>query len=676
MPIPETAKAAAQLTQHATAHSTTPQTRLIAGPGTGKSATIVHRLCWLLDHGVESSRIYVVSFTRASANDLKERIISACETTGHAAAVTHIQVSTLHSLALKTLRAGGLLTRFPTLYPLVLDEWELKNVFDAEFGISSEIRSTTRQKEIRRYHEAIWSTGVSDPSNYIPPDPAISAQEANTFVAFHTPRTETYACVLPGEIVRQCVEEFNTGNLDVVGLLHMEHLIVDEFQDLNPMDLEFVDLIIQRGVAGFLAGDDDQSVYSFRFANPAGIQQIPQNYPAAGLHQLTECFRSMPGILNAAATLITAFPPQNRIPKNLQSLYSQCQPTPPGIVHLWRFTTGVSEAQAIAESCRDLTTAGISPKRILILLSNRRALGPEIIAHLQGENVPFTVATAEDFRDSDIGRLLLSVLRIVCDGNDYVAHRTLLGIRDGVGVGTCNVVCESVIGAGSLNYRRIFYDPLPAGVFSTRGLRALNAAREICAQIAQWTCDDQIGARRQEIGDIIEDTIGPAARQQWESFSAALPDEMTLQEMRDYVWADSDEQQATILQRVYTRLGQDVPADAVLPERVRLMTMHGAKGLSASVVFIPGLEDTILPGTKRVPYPGLVLEAARLLYVSITRARAVCVISNAYRRFLNGKNVAQAPSRFTASLGGAFQQRPSGLQAAEIQDVVGMLQQI
>src|SRR5947208_16422875 len=105
------------------------------------------------------------------------------------------------------------------------------------------------------------------------------------------------------------------------------------------------------------------------------------------------------------------------------------------------------------------------------------------------------------------------------------------------------------------------------------------------------------------------------------------------------------------------------------------MTMHGAKGLSASIVFIPALEDTILPGTKRAPYPGLVLEAARLLYVSITRARTVCVISNAYRRFFNGRNVAQAPSRFTASLGGAFQQRRSGLQAAEIQNVVAMFQQ-
>ena len=290
--------------------------------------------------------------------------------------------------------------------------------------------------------------------------------------------------------------------------------------------------------------------------------------------------------------------------------------------------------------------------------------------------MPFTVAATEEFRDANVGRLLLSVLRIICDQNDYVAHRTLLGLRAGVGVGTCNAICEAVIGAGSLNYRRIFYDPLPAGVFSARGLRALNAARAIFAQIAQWTWDDQIGNRRQEISTIMTEVIGPAAAQQWEQFSAALPDEMVLQELRDYVWADTDEQQATILERVYTRLGRPVPVEAVLPERVRIMTMHGAKGLSGTIVFIPGLEDTILPGTKRVPYPGLVLEAARLLYVSITRARAACIMSNAYRRFFNGRNVAQAPSRFTASLGGTFQQRACGLQLSEIQGVVATVAQI
>src|SRR5437879_171199 len=145
---------------------------------------------------------------------------------------------------------------------------------------------------------------------------------------------------------------------------------------------------------------------------------------------------------------------------------------------------------------------------------------------------------------------------------------------------------------------------------------------------------------------------------------------MTLEEIRDFMWTDNDEQQAQIMERVYGRLGQPVPAEHLLPQRVRIMTMHGAKGLSSFIVFVPGLEDGLIPGPWRAPYPGLVLEAARLLYVSISRTRAACVLSFAQSRFVNGRNQRQAASRFNASLSGAFIAHQDGLSAAEVQEMI------
>jgi superfamily I DNA/RNA helicase len=95
---------------------------------------------------------------------------------------------------------------------------------------------------------------------------------------------------------------------------------------------------------------------------------------------------------------------------------------------------------------------------------------------------------------------------------------------------------------------------------------------------------------------------------------------MTLAELRAYFATDTDEQQAAILEKVYGRLDLQPPEQGFLPPKVRIMTMHGAKGLEAQVVFVPGLEEDILQ-MKRKPYPGLVLEAARLLYVSIFALR-------------------------------------------------------
>ncbi len=94
------------------------------------------------------------------------------------------------------------------------------------------------------------------------------------------------------------------------------------------------------------------------------------------------------------------------------------------------------------------------------------------------------------------------------------------------------------------------------------------------------------------------------------------------------------------------------------------------KGLSARVVFVPGLEDDLFPGPWRQPYPGLVLEAARLLYVSITRACAGCILSYATRRRIQGRIVATVPSRFTASLNGPFVQRAESLQPGEAQQII------
>jgi superfamily I DNA/RNA helicase len=144
---------------------------------------------------------------------------------------------------------------------------------------------------------------------------------------------------------------------------------------------------------------------------------------------------------------------------------------------------------------------------------------------------------------------------------------------------------------------------------------------------------------------------------------------MTLEELRDYLWADTDEQQSAILQAVMTRLNLPIPAAGVLPPRVRVMTMHGAKGLSGKIVFVLGLEEEILPGPWRRPYPGLVLEAARLLYVSITRARAACIISYARTRMVHGTFTRQTASRFTANLGGPFAARMAGLTGAQVAQV-------
>jgi len=615
MPVTQQQILNAQIQQHAAAHDPNSQIRLIAGPGSGKSFAIQERVYWLLSRNISPNRIFVISFTRASTLDLRARVRRYCEGRGQQA-VDQVSISTLHSLALRALRAAGLLV-YPA-EPLVMDDWELEHVFDAEFSRTSGYRpgpagagySPSRCRDIRRDYEAFCGTGQWSPPNYIPPDPPITQAEREDYQGFHTSRTQTYSCVLPGEIVRQCVVHMAAGTLNPSRLLGIEYLIVDEYQDLNPSDLEFVDGLIASGVNTFVAGDDDQSIYSFRFASPEGIQSFTTRFSQVGHHELRDCFRCTTEVLRTARSLIAGFPEPNRIPKNLVSVYASANPPERGEVHRWQLPSAIQEARSIASSCRDLISSGIPAREIMILISNTLAQLSTLTQALEAAGVEFESPRADSFIDTNAGRFMLAMLRIICEPNDYVAHRLILGLRPHVGPGTCNTIAESVI-TNNLNFREIFYQPLPAGIFRGRQLTALNHARDICARISGWQPTETLAAHFIDILDIVSNIYGPQVSQEWQSLIARLPQGITLEELRDYLWADTDEQQASLLEVVYTRLGIPVPEGGLLPQKVRIMTMHGAKGLSASVVFIPGLMEEILPGERRRPYPGLVLESAK-----------------------------------------------------------------
>lgn len=163
-----------------------------------------------------------------------------------------------------------------------------------------------------------------------------------------------------------------------------------------------------------------------------------------------------------------------------------------------------------------------------------------------------------------------------------------------------------------------------------------------------------------DIGHLLPIVLGDDP-DSWEEEFEQVPEGANLGEALQFLGAEKDEQRARVLAAIHRRLGNEVSVEEMLPGAVRLMTMHGAKGLSAQIVFIPGLEQQVLPGPRRQPYPGLVLEAARMLYVSITRARVGCIVSYARERVTHGVPTEHTPSEFANHLGAEFAPRDDGL---------------
>lgn len=655
---------AAKLIQTQAAHDASPQVRLVAGPGTGKSFSIGERVKWLLDNGVAANNIFAVSFTRAAAEDLQKGILKYCAAIPAASA---INVSTLHSLALSILAKGGKLTQYPA-NPKILDDWEQRNIFDEELKSSSAF-SIKRCGELRLHFEAIWSTG-NPPLPFISsPTPVISAAEQASFFNFHSGRTQLYACILPGEAVRQCVVHISAGILNPQNLLGIEHLIVDEYQDLNNCDVELVDIIAQSGVNVLVSGDDDQSIYSFRYAYPIGIQTFPIRHANSGQHALQLCFRCTPSVLGAASNLLANNASPNRIPKALQSAYLNSAPPIQGSVIPLSFPNDNIEAEAVAQSVSSLIAGGLAPEDILILLSSRHAQLTKLQTATNNAEIMLDVQKPLGLSSNKIIRFVYSMLRLLRNPDDYLAYRTLLGLRSGVGIGTCVSIANKVL-ANSLNYKNQFGAGLSAGVFSAREVKAVQGVINIINSMAGWDVEDLLGQRATDIGNIISTHTSQAQETAWITWKDQLPADMNLKELENILGSRSEKEARQTLMEVYERIEEPMPQDLDPTNRVKVMTLHFSKGLSSKVVFIPGLEEQLIPGPYRAPYPGQVEEAARLLYVGITRARADCIISYASQRFVNGYTANHHPSRFAAHLGVVFQQRNQGLSPAEVAGIL------
>jgi DNA helicase-2/ATP-dependent DNA helicase PcrA len=681
MPITAPQRAAAEHHQDLAAQDPAPQVRLVAGPGTGKTKTIERRVAHVLNSGALPNTIYVLSFTVAASNELRARILAHCANLPCAAVAAGVRVSTVHALALRILRSANLLATLYPHDPSVLDDWERKNIYDLE--LSSALGCTpTRAGEVRLAHDAAWQT--LNPA-YIN-QAAITQAERTGFTAFHATRANLYSCVLPGELVYRCVDAIRMGQITPAQLPNIQHLVVDEFQDLNACDQQLVSQLVGQGSRLFVAGDDDQSIYSFRHADPSGIVNFQNQYPHSSTHILNDCFRCTPNVLTPSATMIAVNP--NRVAKNPASLYSAAAPPVMGQTGIWSFASEQEEVTAIAASCQELLNAGMVGREdeILILISDRGLqLGP-VAQALGNLGLPYDPPPGDSLTDDPGIRAVFCLLRIVRDlsvtgQQDYVCRRALLGLLSGVGLGTAKGVADACV-QNHQNFRDLFHLATLPHWLSVRQATAVGRVVALIQGLSGWTMGDTLGARLGDIGQLLATVFAAAATNAavalWNAVAATLPTGMTLEELLGLLGADNDADRRLLVDAVNQRLGVANAPGAPQQKRIKIMTMHGAKGLSGKVVFIPSVEQGIMPSFRNIQAAGLLIEHRRLFYVSVTRAMAACIISHAALHVgasafrLRQQPMVRLPrSQFLNEMQIASVNRAGGLAPVEATQIVG-----
>jgi DNA helicase-2/ATP-dependent DNA helicase PcrA len=258
--LPEQRTAAAHVGSHA---------RLLAGPGTGKTLTLARHACFLVaERNVPPGNILAVTFTRAAARELRQRVQKEL---GEEQCP---RISTLHSFALRQLLKNA--TRITDLpQPLrIADDWEERHIILEDLKTLLNLGHIDEARDLLGELSADWQSLTADEADWERrfPDPR--------FLGAWREHRRIYGYTLRSELVYQLKKALaQRGDFELEGPL--EHFLVDEYQDLNRCDLAVVREIASRKVELFIAGDDDQSIYGFRKAHPEGIRRFPQDYPGA-----------------------------------------------------------------------------------------------------------------------------------------------------------------------------------------------------------------------------------------------------------------------------------------------------------------------------------------------------------------------------------------------------------
>lgn len=232
-------------------------------------------------------------------------------------------------------------------------------------------------------------------------------------------------------------------------------------------------------------------------------------------------------------------------------------------------------------------------------------------------------------------RAVYCMLRITRDlanaQPDYVSHRALLCLLTGVGATTAKGVADRCV-AHHQNFHDLFYLAAAPRWLNARQAAAVARVTTIAHAVSGWSLADTLATRSAEIGQQLGTVFtGAHAAEKiasWAALVATLPGGMTLEELLSFFAADTDADRRSILDSVNQRLGADPIPPAPPEKRIRILTMHGAKGLSGKVVFVPSVEQGIMPSFRAIHAVGLLIEQRRLFYVSVTRAMAACIIGH------------------------------------------------
>ncbi len=629
---------------------------ILAGPGSGKTRVVTHRVAWLLGQGVPGHEILALTFTNKAADEMGRRI-------ERLAGDPSVWVGTFHRFCARLLRKYAPLVGLRKNY----------TIYDTDDSLRALRQALGRLRvDAARFTPESIAKGISwaknnliSPEKYQPrPGHALGDVIRQAYPAYQA------------QLAASNAADFDDLLLHVATLLHdnpeiraglderYRFVLVDEYQDTNLAQYAIARAMSVDHPNLAVTGDPDQSIYGWRGANLNNILEFERDYPAVHVVRLEQNYRSTQRILSVAARLIA-----HNVRRKEKDLFTYNDLGPP--VRLVSYATQRDEAERIAGRIADEIHGGRRRPRDFAVFYRVNALSRSLEIAFRQQGVPYQLVNGLEFFQRKEIKDVLAYLHLLCNPHDEVALLRVINTpARGIGKTTVGRLSEYAVRQGltMLDAAREIIKPRPA-VAPSSGATAGRGFMEIGPRPAKLlagfvTLVDRLAAAA---GGPVEEIVGLVLSETgYQRRLRESNDEEDLQRLANIeelltVARDFDERRPPLrggargagqLEAFLeeTCLVNDTDAWETEADRVTLMTLHASKGLEFPVVYLIAVEEGLLPHERSREHPEQLEEERRLMFVGITRAQQELQLSTARYRDFRGQRKLTIPSSFLMEL--------------------------
>ncbi len=617
---------------------------ILAGPGSGKTRVITHRVAYLIKVcGVSPRHIMAVTFTNKAAREMKERLQSLV-----GAVTGELTLGTFHAICARVLRReGGAIDIDPHF--VIYDADDQLSVIKRAF---QELGLDTKQ-----YAPAAVASGISAAKSQLL-TPGDYHQRGHSYFQEIVSRVyERYQQLLAeshaldfDDLLMKTVQLFRK-NPEILSRYQTRyrHLLVDEFQDTNLVQYELIKQLGDKYRNICVVGDPDQSIYSWRFADLRNILSFEKDYPETKLVLLEENYRSTKLILETASNIISA----NRQRKE-KNLWTKNEPGEPATVV--ETYTEQEEAQYVVREIDRLVGGREFRHGDCAVMYRTNAQSRALEEAFLRYGMPYRLVAGTRFYERREVKDIIAYLRLILNPDDSVSLLRTINIpARGIGQQSQDRLSGWARSLGVSPYQAL-------QLIATDGAAEVASQPHFAPQIKRALTDFAVmmgeliqNSRKLKLDSLFVQVLERTGYQQyllgttdgeerWENVTELLTVAQAYGDLKPVEGLEAFLEGVALVSDVD---GLDTGADAVT-----LITLHQAKGLEFPVVFIVGMEEGILPHYKSLDDPSQMEEERRLCYVGVTRAKRMIYLVRSFRRNLMGRSMVCEPSRFLKDIPG------------------------